>query len=169
MTYGYFGVNRHYGTESTHSLSARCLSRYAPREREPGEEIIAAQEFSRPELEREALVALVKNRQCSDARAMIALPVWQGDRVSLTDLGKRSGRDLCRPQSSAQSFARTHGNESLTGSLSSQVKTRLGRNAHRSSLPPSPYSAASMSWSWGHHIISRSVSPVRKTSPSMSQ
>jgi putative transposase len=45
-------------------------------------------------LEREALVEPGKNRKCSEARAMIALLVWHEDGLSLTDLGRRLGRDL---------------------------------------------------------------------------
>jgi putative transposase len=44
--------------------------------------------------EREALVEPGKNRKCSEVRAMIALPVWHEDGLSLTDLGRRLGRDL---------------------------------------------------------------------------
>jgi hypothetical protein len=57
------------------------------------EEIIAhvCKEYK---LEREALVEPGKNRNCSEARAMIALLVWHEDGLSLTDLGRRLGRDL---------------------------------------------------------------------------
>jgi putative transposase len=48
----------------------------------------------RYKLDREAPVAPGKNRKCSEARAVIALLVRHEDRLSLTDLGKRLGRDL---------------------------------------------------------------------------
>ena len=45
-------------------------------------------------LEREAFAEPGKNRKCSEARAMIALLVWHEDGLSLTDVGRRLGRDL---------------------------------------------------------------------------
>jgi len=62
--------------------------------RQASMEEIIAHVCKRYKIEQEVLVAPGKNRTCSEARAMIALLVWHDDRLSLTDLGKRLGRDL---------------------------------------------------------------------------